>query len=362
MRQVYLDNSATTPVREEVLAAMMPYFSEVAANASSLHMQGQKAKRALDTARQSVAELLGASPAEVYFTSGGTESDNQAISGVAQALRDKGRGLITSTIEHHAVLHVCAYLETQGFAVTYLPVDSTGLVDLQALRNSIRPDTILVSLMLANNEVGTVQPVAEAARIAHEHGALFHTDAVQAAGKIPADVRESGVDLLSLTAHKFNGPKGVGVLYARLGTPLMPLLRGGQQEGSVRPGTQTSPASSAWPARSNWPARLPEEGPRLARLRDRLERAALSRIADVHVNGHGTRRLPNITNLGFGNVEGESLLMALDVEGIAVSTASACAAGSTEPSHVLRAMRLDPELARGAIRFLVGAYDKRRGY
>ena len=355
MRQVYLDNSATTPVRPEVVAAMLPYLGEVAGNASSLHMFGQRAKRALEEARASVAAALGASPLEVYFTSGGTESDNQAIFGVAQALKDKGRHLITTRIEHHAVLHACQWLESQGYEVTYLPVDRQGVVDLTALREAIRPDTVLVSLMLANNEVGTVQPVQEAAAIAHERGTLLHTDAVQAVGKMPVDVNQLGVDLLSLTAHKFGGPKGVGALYVRRGTPITPLLRGGQQEGGLRPGTQNVAGVVALATALKLAVEeLPSESRRLADLRDRLQAGIVERIGQVAINGHPERRLPNILNASFTGVEGESLLLALDVKGIAVSTGSACAAGSTEPSHVLRAMGLDPVLAQGSLRFSLG--------
>lgn len=355
MRQVYLDHSATTPVRAEVLEAMLPYFSEVAGNPSSLHRVGQQAKRALNEARESVARAIGAETDEVFFTSGGTESDNQALVGVAEALRERGRHIITSTVEHHAVLHAANWLETRGFEVTYLPVDGHGVVDLSALRAALRPDTTLVSLMLANNEVGTIQPVREAAKLAHEHGALFHTDAVQAAGKIPLDVDELGVDLLSLTAHKFHGPKGAGVLYVRRGTPLMPLLRGGQQESSVRPGTHNTPGIVGLAVALDLATReMESEAARLARLRDRLETGIKGSIADVQVNGHPEARLPNILNVSFAGVEGEALLMALDMKGIAVSTGSACAAGSTDPSHVLQAMGVEPRLVEGSLRFSFG--------
>ncbi|MCL4464579.1 MAG: cysteine desulfurase [Chloroflexi bacterium] len=354
-RQVYLDHSATTPVRPEVVAAMLPYLAEVAGNASSLHTFGQKAKRALEGARERVAASLGANPREVFFTSGGTESDNQALLGIAQALKDKGRHLITSRIEHHAILHTCQWLEGQGYEVTYLPVDHQGIVDLAALREAIRPDTLLVSLMLANNEVGTVQPVRQAAALAHERGVLFHTDAVQAIGKMAVDVNELGVDLLSLTAHKFGGPKGSGALYVRRGTPIAPLLRGGEQEGGLRPGTQNVAGIVALATALDLAAKeLSTEVPRLAALCDRLEVGIRERIDRVETNGHPELRLPNILNVSFAGVEGESLLLALDVKGVAVSTGSACAAGSTQPSHVLRAMGLEPVLALGSLRFSLG--------
>ena len=354
-RRVYLDHSATTPVRPEVLAAMLPYFGADAGNASSLHMAGQRAKRALEESRQTVARVLGAQPREIYFTSGGTESDNQAIIGVAQALRHKGRHLITSAIEHHAVLNTCHYLEGQGFEVTVLPVDRYGLVDLDQLRASLRDDTILVSIMLANNEVGTVEPVAEITRIAHERGVLVHTDAVQAMAKMPVRIPELGVDLLSLTAHKFCGPKGVGVLYVRQGAPLVPLFYGGHQESALRPGTQNIPGivglAMALRLAHN---ELDREPARLTTLRDRLQADILARIPDAQVNGHPTARLGNILNISLGQVDGEALLMALDIKGVAVSTGSACNAGSAEPSHVLTAMGVEPSYIRGSLRFSLG--------
>lgn len=355
MRRVYLDNSATTPVRAEVLESMLPYFAEVAGNASSLHMFGQQAKRALDGARETVARSLSARPDEIMFTGGGTESDNQALVGVARALKGRGHHIITSAIEHHAILHTCAWLERQGYEVTYLPVDGTGIVDLEALRSSLRDDTIIVSLMLANNEVGTIQPVKAAARLAKERGALFHTDAVQAAGKIPIDVNELGVDLLSLTAHKFYGPKGIGVLYVRRGTPIEAILIGGHQERALRAGTHNIPGIVGLAEALRLACKeMGAESARLRALRDRLEQGALARIADTYVNGHPEQRLANIANLSFAGIEGEALLMALDTKGIAVSTGSACAAGSTEPSHVLQALHLDPMRAQGSLRFSLG--------
>ncbi len=355
MRQVYLDHSATTPVRAEVLSVMMPFFAEKAGNASSLHRPGQEAKRALERSRQTVARALGAQPDEVFFTSGGTESDNLAILGVLYANAGRGRHVITSTIEHHAVLNTCRWLATQGYDVTEVPVDGWGVVDLDALEASLRDDTVLVSVMLANNEVGTIQPVKAIAEMAHRRGALVHTDAVQAVGKMPVDVRDLGVDLLSLTAHKFGGPKGVGALHVRKGTAIRPLFFGGHHEGSLRPGTQNVVgAVGLAEALRLATAELDVESPRLRRLRDSLEARLLAEAAPARVNGAGAARLPNILNLGFPGVEGESLLMALDIMGVAVSTGSACAAGVEEMSHVLHAMGVDPAYARGSLRLSLG--------
>jgi cysteine desulfurase len=354
-RRVYLDNSATTPVRHEVVAAMFPYFDTEPGNASSLHMPGQHAKRALEEARGVVAQILGARPREIYFTSGGTEADNQAIIGVARARSDQRRHLITSAIEHHAVLHTCHYLQSEGFEVTVLPVDHHGLVDPEQVRASLRDDTILVSIMLANNEVGTIQPLAEIARVAHERGALVHTDAVQAIGRLPVSVDDLGVDLMSLTAHKFYGPKGVGALYVRQGTAIVPLLYGGAQESGLRPGTQNVAgivglATALRLAHEE----LATEPPRQAALRDALQEGILSRIPEVRVNGHPTARLSNILNISLAHVDGESLLMALDMQGIAVSTGSACNVGATEPSHVLQALGVGPDYIQGSLRFSLG--------
>jgi len=355
MRRVYLDHAATSPVRREVVEAMLPHFSETMGNASSLHMFGQRAKRALEEARQSVARALGAHPKEIYFTSGGTESNNLAIEGVAQANSDRGRHLITSPIEHHAVLNTLHHLETQGYEVTYLPVDDRGIVDLDALERSIRDDTILISIMLANNEVGTIEPLSQIADIARNRGILLHTDAVQAVGKMPVNVDDLGVDLLSLTAHKLYGPKGTGALYVRHGTRIVPLLHGGHQERTMRPGTENIPGIVGLAAALDLACRdLDTESARLAALRDRLESGIRDRIQDAHLNGHRESRLPNILNMSFARAEGESLLLALDLRGIAVSTGSACAAGSTEPSHVLRAMGVDSLLAQGSLRFSLG--------
>ena len=355
MKRVYLDHAATSPVRREVVEAMLPHFSETMGNASSLHMFGQRAKRALEEARQSVARALGAHPKEIYFTSGGTESNNLAIKGVARANGDRGRHLITSPIEHHAVLNTLHHLETEGYEVTYLPVDDRGIVDFDALECSIRDDTILISIMLANNEVGTIEPLSQIADIARRKGILLHTDAVQAVGKVPVDVDDLGVDLLSLTAHKLYGPKGTGALYVRHGTRIAPLLHGGHQERTMRPGTENIPGIVGLAAALDLACRdLDTESARLAALRERLESGIRDRIQDVRMNGHPELRLPNILNMSFARAEGESLLLALDTKGIAVSTGSACAAGSAEPSHVLQAMGVDSLLAQGSLRFSLG--------
>jgi len=355
MGSLYFDHSATTPMRPEVIQAMMPYFAEHAGNPSSIHVFGQRAKRALDEARRTVADLLGAKPAEIYFTSGATESNNIAIQGAAKSYAMFGRHLITSAFEHHAVLHTFQALEKQGFQVTYLPVDEQGLVRPEEVEKALRPDTILVSIMLANNEVGTVQPIREIAGILRRRGILFHTDAVQAVGKIPVNVRELGVDMLSLTAHKFYGPKGVGALYVREGVEIAPLFFGGHQEGALRPGTQNVPGIVGLAAALRLACQeMEEESARLRRLRDLLEQSIIERIPDVHINGHPDKRLAHISNVSFAGLDGEALLLALDMQGIAVSTGSACTAGSTEPSHVLRAMGVDPLLARGSIRFSLG--------
>ena len=355
MKQIYLDNAATSPIRPEVVAAMVECYSDVIGNASSLHTIGQSAKRALEGARATVAAAIGASPKEIYFTSGGTVSDNMALRGVALARRDRGRHLVTSGIEHHAVLSTCHQLEREGYRVTYLPVDNGGLVNLAALRSCIQDDTILISVMLANNEVGTIQPFAEISAIARERGVLLHTDAVQAMGKVPVDVDDLGVDLLSFTAHKLYGPKGVGVLYVRQGTPIVPLVYGGHQERELWPGTENIQGIVGLATALELAGEeMGSEPARLAGLRDRLQSGILKRIPDANLNGHPSSRLPNILNVSFANAEGESLLLALDTKGIAVSTGSACSAGSTDPSHVLMTMGVPRELAQGSLRFSLG--------
>jgi len=355
MKEIYLDNAATTAVHPEVAEAMKPYFTEVYGNSSSLHTVGQKAKRALEEARQTVADVLQADPGEIYFTSGGTESNNLAIKGFAYANRERGNHLITTPIEHHAALNVFQSLQNQGFEVTYLPVDRHGLVDLDVLRDSFRPETILVSIMLANNEIGTIEPLQAITDMARESGIAVHTDAVQAIGKIPLNVKNLGVDLLSLTAHKFYGPKGIGALYKRDGIKINPLFEGGHQEQILRPGTENIPGIVGLSTALSLAYQdLDSESVRLKALRDRLEEGIISRIDEVTINGHPQQRVPNISSLSFAFVEGEALVLSLDTMGIAVSTASACSAGTTEPSHVLRAIGLDPLLSQGTLRLSLG--------
>ena len=355
IREVYMDHAATSPVRPDVVDAMAPYFTDVMGNASSLHSFGQRSKRALEQSRQTVAAEIGADPGEVFFTGGGTVSDNMAVIGAAYANADRGKHVITSAIEHHAVLNACHHLQREGFDVSFAPVDRHGVVELDFLKDSIRPDTILITVMLANNEVGTIEPVREIADIAKSRGILVHTDAVQAAGKMPVDVDDLGVDLLSLTAHKFNGPKGTGALYVRRGSSVQPLLFGGHQEKAICPGTENIPGIVGLATALDLACRnLDEHCCSLTGLRNRLEAGIRQRIGDVELNGHTDLRLPNILNLSFAHVEGESLLMALDTRGIAVSTGSACTAGSQAPSFVLQAMGLDLRQAQGSLRFSLG--------
>jgi cysteine desulfurase len=350
-----LDYAATTPVHEDVLDAMLPYFAGVGYNPSSLHAEGRAARAALDDARDRVAALLGASRKEVTFVGSGSEADNQAIIGVARANRARGRHVISSTIEHHAVLHALDALRDEGYEITLVPVDSRGVVDRDAFSSAIRPDTTLATIMYANNEIGTVQPIRQLAAIARERGVVFHTDAVQAAQWRSLDVRELGVDLLSLSAHKFYGPKGVGVLYVRQGTPIEPLVYGGGQEFGRRSGTENVAgivglASALERAVSGCAARRE----RVGALRDRLESGILASIPGVRVNGAGADRIENNSNISFEGVDSEALLMRLDLEGVAVSTGSACTSGALEPSHVLEALGIDPRWRQGVIRFSLG--------
>ncbi len=354
---IYLDHAATTPLDLRVLQAMLPYLTERFGNPSSIHRLGREARQALDEARGSVAEVLNASPQEIVFTSSGTEADNLAIKGVAHALLLEGKGnhIITSAIEHHAVLHTCDYLERLGFQVTRLPVDGYGLVHPEVLAEAIRPETVLVSIMYANNEVGTIEPIPELAAVAHRHGVYFHTDAVQAGGSLSLDVEALGVDLLSLSAHKFYGPRGVGMLYVRRGVPLMPQIHGGGQERNRRSGTENV-AGIVGLATA---LRLAQEereayNAHCLHLRERLIAGLLERIPSARLNGHPTRRLPNNAHFCFERVDGESLLVKLDQQGIYASGGSACTAGALEPSHVLTAMGVPPEMARGALRLTVG--------
>ncbi len=352
-RQVYMDHGATTPLREEALEAMMPYLQDKYGNPSSIHSAGREARKAVDEAREKVARALGAEPAEIFFTGGGTESNNIAIRGAARL--KKGRGhLITSAIEHHAVLDVCKDLEQDGFKVTVLPVDSHGLVELRALEQALGPETFLISIMTANNEVGTVEPIGEIGALARERGILVHTDAVQAVGQLPVDVKKLNVDFLTLSAHKFNGPKGIGALYVRKGIAVSPVFRGGGQERKLRPGTENV-AGIVGLARALElaVAELPQKTDHLTQLRDRLI-AGLLRIDDVTLNGHPTLRLPGNVNVSFNYIEGESLLLSLDLQGVAASSGSACTSGSLDPSHVLMAMGLDHQHAHGSLRLSLG--------
>jgi len=354
-RSVYMDHAATTPVRPEVAEVMLPYFSERFGNPSSLYALAREAKEAVEEARQRVAAAIGASPAEIYFTSGGTEADNWAIKGVAAANRKKGDHIITSSIEHHAVLHTCESLEKQGYRVTYLPVDEFGRVDPAAVEEAITDQTILVSVMAANNEIGTIQPVRAVAEIAHDHGVPFHTDAVQAIGAFPVDVDEMGADLLALSAHKFGGPKGTGVLYIRRGTRIGTFMDGGAQERGKRAGTENVPGIvGLGRAIELAVAEMPQKAPRLAAMRDRLIRGILDAIPESRLNGHPTERLPNNVNVAFRYVEGESILLMLDALGVAASTGSACTSASLEPSHVLTSCGLPPEHAHGSLRLTLG--------
>ena len=355
--RIYFDHNATTPVDPAVAETMARVMTEEFGNASSVHHFGQRAKAVLDDARSSVAALIGAEPSEIVFTSGGTESDNFALRGVAEALEPTGRKhLIASSIEHEAVLVTLRALARRGWRTTFLPVDASGIVKPEALAEAITDDTAIVSVMHANNEIGTVQPIEELARIARERRALFHTDAVQSIGKIPVDARSLGVDLLSLSAHKFNGPKGVGALWIKRGARVTAILTGGKHERSRRAGTENVPGIAGLGIAAQLAAKkVTTDGPRLAALRNRLEEAILARVPGTAINGAREPRVPNTTNISFEAVEAESLLIALDLEGVAVSTGSACSSGTLEPSHVLRAMGLPSPRTQNSIRLSLGA-------
>jgi cysteine desulfurase len=357
--RVYFDYNATTPLAPEVTEAVVRATREVFGNASSIHHFGQQAKGAMDDARTAVATLLNGDPSEVVFTSGGTESDNFALRGAADALEPTGRRhLIASAVEHEAVLNTLKSLARRGWRTTLLPVDHTGIVSADRLREAITADTAVVSVMHANNEIGTIQPIAALAAMAHEHGALMHTDAVQSVGKIPVDVRALGVDLLSLSAHKFNGPKGAGVLWIKRGTRMQPIATGGKHERNRRAGTENVPAIAGLGVAARLAAgKLSSEAARVAALRDRLEAGILRGVPGTAVNGAADQRVPNTTNISFERVEAESLLIALDLEGIAVSTGSACSSGTLEPSHVLRAMGLPTHRTQNSLRFSLGMFS-----
>jgi cysteine desulfurase len=355
MKRVYFDNNATTPTDPEVLKAMIPFFESNYGNASSAHGFGREAHEAVAAAREKVAHLIGAEPENIVFTSGGTESDNLAVRGIAQAAEKKGKHIITSQIEHHAVLNTCKSLEKHGFETTYLDVDKTGKIDLDQLRDSIRKDTILISIIHGNNEIGTIQDIDAIGAIAAEKGIAFHSDTVQTCGKVPVDVGKSNANLVSMSAHKIFGPKGVGALYVKKGTRLAPLQLGGHHEYNLRAGTENVPGivgmGKAFEIAGE---RLDEHAKKTAGLRDRLQEALSDSIEDTVVNGHPTDRLPNTLNMCFRYVEGESMIMLLDMEGIAVSSGSACTSGSLDPSHVLLAIGLKHEIAHGSLRFSLG--------
>jgi len=355
MRRIYLDHAATTPTHPDVVKAMLPFFTDAFGNPSSVYSYGQEAKGAVEEARSKTAELIGARSEEIIFTSGGTEADNFALKGIAYANEHKGNHIITTSIEHHAVMEVCQFLERRGFTITYLPVDEYGLVDPNDVRKAITAKTILISIIHANNEVGTVEPVSEIGEIAKEAEVYFHTDAVQSVGHIPVNVDKLKVDLLSMSAHKLYGPKGAGGLYVRKGTKLVSLMQGGEQEKMRRAGTENVPAIVGLGKAVELAGQeMDKEAERLAGLRDKLTEGLMDKIDHIHLNGHPTRRLPNNVNVSVDFVEGESMLLNLDLEGICASTGSACSSASLEPSHVLLALGLSPEQAHGSLRFTLG--------
>ena len=358
MERIYLDNAATTRVREEVAAEMLPIMTEVYGNASSVHAFGREGKKALEKARVQVATAIGAKKEEIYFTAGGSEADNWALKGTAAVLKNKGNHIITTAIEHHAILHTCAALEKEGFKVTYLPVDENGLVTAEQVEAAITPETILVSIMFANNEIGTIEPIAEIGAVCKAHKVLFHTDAVQAVGHVPIDVKEMNIDMLSMSGHKFYAPKGVGVLYVRTGVRLKNLIEGGAQERSKRAGTENLPGIVAMgKAIELICGEMEEENVRMTAMRDRLIAGILEKIPDARLNGHPTTRLPGNVNVSIRFIEGEALLLSLDMAGIAGSSGSACTSGSLDPSHVLLAIGLPHEIAHGSLRLTLGRFN-----
>jgi cysteine desulfurase len=358
LTSIYLDNCATTPVHPEVVEAMLPYFGAFYGNPSSIHSFGRKAKKALTVAREQVAQLIGADPSEIVFTSGGTEADNFAIRGISSASEKKGNHIITSSIEHHAVLNTCRYLEQRGFHVTCLPVDGDGLVDPDDVTKALCGRTILISIMHANNEIGTIEPISDIAGIAKEKGIIFHTDAVQTVGKIPVNVELLNVDLLSLSGHKIYGPKGVGALYIRKGVDIVPMLYGGEQEGGLRHGTESIPAIVGLGKACEIALRdLTFQMEYLKNLRDHLQKSILEEIPDSYVNGSQEKRLPHILNLSVASIEAESIVRDLDKKGIAISAGSACTSDSIEISHVIAALGIPKHVAGGSIRFSLGRYN-----
>ena len=356
MRQIYLDHNATTPVRKEALDAMMPYFSEEYGNASSVYSMGQKARQAIDEAREVIGNAIGTEAADIIFTSGGTEADNLAVKGVAMANLNKGRHVITSGIEHLAVLEPCRFIEKEfGFDVTYLPVDKYGIVDINKLKDSIRKDTVLISIMLANNETGTIQSVKEIAKLARENKIYFHTDAVQALGKLPIDVEELGIDLCSFSGHKLYGPKGIGALYLRKGVKIIPFQHGGHHERNKRAGTENVPGIVGFAKAVEIAMRdMKKNDAHLRNLTRKMWEGLNKKLKDIYLNGHPEKRISNTLNISFRYVEGESMVLNFDMKGIYASTGSACTSGSLEPSHVLTEMAVPPDMAQASVRFSFG--------
>jgi cysteine desulfurase NifS len=354
-RFIYMDHAATTPLRQEVLEAMLPYFNQKFGNASSIYSLGRESKKAIEEAREKTAAALGAQPKEIFFTGSGTEADNWAIKGVAYANRQKGNHIVTTSIEHHAILHTCQYLESDGFEVTYLPVNEFGLVTPEQVRNAIKPNTILITIMFANNEIGTIQPIAEIGKVAREKGVYFHTDAVQAVGNVHIDVEKMNIDLLSLSGHKFYGPKGVGALYIRKGTKLTSFMHGGAQERGRRASTENIPAIVGLGKAIELASKnVDEYNKKLLALRDHAIDVIQNKVPFVRLNGDRYSRLPGNVNFSFEFIEGESLLLMLDMKGIAASSGSACTSGSLDPSHVLLAIGLPHEIAHGSLRLTFG--------
>lgn len=354
--RIYLDNAATTRTSQEVVDAMLPYFTESYGNPSSIYELGQRSKEAITKAREEIAKVIGAKTEEIYFTAGGSEADNWAIKAAYEAYKNKGNHIITTKIEHHAVLHTCQYLEKQGAKVTYLDVDENGLIDLEQLQKAITPETILITIMFANNEIGTIEPVKEIGMIAKEHGILFHTDAVQAFGQVPIDVDEMNIDMLSSSAHKINGPKGIGCLYIRKGVKIRSFIHGGAQERKRRAGTENVPGIVGYGVAARMAAETMEARTRKEQeLRDYFIRRVLDEVLYTRLNGDPEKRLPNNANFSFRFIEGESLLIMLDMKGIAGSSGSACTSGSLDPSHVLLAIGLPHEIAHGSLRLTLGA-------
>ena len=358
MKRIYLDYAATTPMRSEVLEEMQPYLTEAFGNPSSIYSYGHEARAGIDKARTAVASLLGAREEEIVFTGGGTEADNFAIKGVGFANRSKGNHIITSSIEHHAVLETCQFMETQGFTVTYLPVNEYGMLNPDDVKKAITPETILITIMHANNEIGTIQPISEIGKIAHEAGVYFHTDAVQTAGHISSDVNELNVDMLSTSAHKLYGPKGVGALYIRKGTRIVPLIHGGEQENNRRASTENVAGIVGFgKAAELAKMELEEESARITSMRERLIDNLVTKVEEIQLNGHPTLRLPNNINLTIAYTEGESIVLNLDLKGICASTGSACTSSSLEPSHVLVAIGLPQEIAYSSFRMTLGKWN-----